>query len=556
MPSYRMKAKRITRACDFCNRRGLKCREETTNTNGNESPCLTCVDYGQECTRNRQPKKRGTKPRGSLTRTVQETTLDLSSGLEEFTTVGGVSGSRALRSRKIITALLDVYLDTIHPMFPFFCEREIWVGWREGSFPGDASDYMSLMCMCALSAQHVGNGALFTEDASTEPATFAQDYLSEAIALVPVDFESASLLNLIRSYGFLALLGAQNGNSAMLNQYLGLYHGLSGHFNLHDESRWPGEITTCEREVRRRLWWTMYRLEVHTACVLGSMIRCSETQCDVGYPSGPHHPAFIPGRDGQFEDWFSGWNSTTDLYRVLEHAVSNFRSKHRRHDSIVRGSNDVPTRLLMESLGKIQEQLQPQFGAVFSPSSDNGRNRCGFQACNILCTIHLARMITSLTGEDSSATACQTARDMMDNMNSIPLEYIRATGSPLLQQLAGVGHMLLVVAKKQMPSHEEYLMLRDVSNSIIGFLTRFGEYSKLATVAQRKLSAQLNDFDKHTAGKLLEGFPGEDCPTLDNDGTRGLDFNLFTLDYETDNGFFGASLLRPLTWPSNSRSLE
>jgi hypothetical protein len=214
----------------------------------------------------------------------------------------GASASSIFLSRvgKLVIGTLTLY------RFPLFCERELWVGWRDGSFPNDSSDYMSLTCMCALSAQHVGRRALFTDDIDA-PVTenLQEDYLTEAVRLVPTDLESSDL-NLVRSYGFLALLGAQNGDNAMLHKYLGLYHAVCAQLNLQDESRWPTDITGCDREVRRRLFWAIYRLEVHTACVLGNLVRSSEAQSNVGYPVGLHHPAFIAGRTGLYEDWFSG----------------------------------------------------------------------------------------------------------------------------------------------------------------------------------------------------------------------------------------------------------
>jgi hypothetical protein len=351
--------------------------------------------------------------------------------------------------------------------------------------------------MCALSSQHVGSGALFTDDiVDSDSATLAHKYLQEAVRLVPVDFENLDF-NLIRSYGFLALSGAQSGNNSMVHKYLGLYHGTCAQFNLFDESRWSADISDCDREMRRRLWWAMYRLEVHTACVLGNLVRSSEALCNVGYPCGLHHPAFIPGRDGDFEDWFAGWNSTTDLYRVLEHAIADFRAKRGPRTSILGDSAKTTTKSIVEKLATIQKELLPQFGMISLRSSDSGRNRCGFQAANILCTIHLARMISSISGENSLQTACQTANDMMANMRTIPLEYLRAIGSPLIQQLAGVGHILMGVASKQRLSAAEYSPLRDVLTSIITFLARLKEYNNTAATAENRLAAQLADLDVH-----------------------------------------------------------
>lgn len=432
--------------------------------------------------------------------------------------------------------------------FPFFCEREIWVGWRDGSFPADASDYMSLMCMCALSAQHVGNGALFSDDVPTaEITSLAHDYLAEAIRLVPLDFE-APCVNQMRSYGFLALLGAQGGNNALAHKYMGLYHGLCAYYNLHDESQWPSGAGDCQIEVRRRLWWIMYRLEVHTACVHGSIIRCSEGQCHVGYPAGLHHAAFIPGRDGQFEDWFAGWNATTDLYRVLEHVIADFRTRRRPRTAILGGVGGSGTVAVSDRLSKIQQEILPHFGSASSRSSDSGKNRCGFQASNILCTIHLARMI-SISGDSDFHSACQTAQDMITSMDTIPIEYIRAVGSPLLQQLAGVGHMLAGLASKQQLSKEEQEQFQHVLASVIRFLSQLAQHSSTAATEKRRLASRLAEVSQRSRTTTPE------MGTIESDilfWQAGLDGPF--ADLSDDRSFFSTHLAKSLTWPYDPKN--
>ena len=390
--------------------------------------------------------------------------------------------------------------------FPLFCEREIWVGWRDGSFPSGPSDYMSLICMCALSVQHVRNGTLFTDDISaSECVSSSQDYIDEAVRLTPVDLGSADT-NVIRSYGFLALLGAQTGNSAMTHRYLGLYHGLCAQFGLHDESRWPASISSCEREVRQRLWWAMYRLEVHTACVLGNLVHCSEAQCNVDYPMGLHHPAFLLGRDGPYEDWFAGWNLTTDLYRVLEHAIVDFRSKKTERPqggSILGERARPPSAFIASKLAQTQAELLPHFRTAWTRSSDSGRNRCGFQALNILCTIHLARTIASISCEGGPQPACEMACQMMESIGSIPLEYVRALGLPFLQQLAGVGYMLVGVAHKYELSHVEYDRLRDVVTTIIQFLERLTDHNHVAANTVKRLVKRLKNLDRPSCSEVV-----------------------------------------------------
>ncbi|KAL4960011.1 uncharacterized protein BDV14DRAFT_205124 [Aspergillus stella-maris] len=524
MPPTRFKAKRITQACDFCHRRGLKCRpdDNTTSSLNSANTCLTCVEYGQECTRERQPKKRGTKPR--ISKELCPSQHDDHSGdgpriqQQRLASIAERQTS-LLANRRMMTLLLDVYLDSVHPNFPLFCERELWVGWRDGTFPQDDSDFMSLMCLCALSAQHVGDGALFNDNDNADPDEFKdlrEGYIAEALRLIRLDFENPDH-NLVRSYTLLALLGAQTGKNPMLHKFLGLCHGVCAQLNLHDESRWPDTLSTCEIEVRRRLWWSIYRLEVHTACVLGNIIRTPESRCGVGYPGGAHHPAFIPGRNGKYEDWFDGWNTTTDLFRVLEYAVSDLRGKNRppQFQSILGKGPSVDASTTMARLAQIQERLLPQFVTPASRSDDSGQNRCGFQAPNIICTIHLARLLSCMAGDTDPLLACSVAGDLVTSIMAIPVEYIRATGSPLIQQLAGVGYILVGIARKHSLQEIHFVQIKHVLQSIIGLLAVFAGQSGIAGSIRERLSRSLLEVEELYAATPRTG-TGDETPGHDD----------------------------------------
>lgn len=56
-PSRPKKQRRITRACDFCHRRSIRCRP--SQDDGNR--CQNCSDFGVDCTFVRPMKRRGTK---------------------------------------------------------------------------------------------------------------------------------------------------------------------------------------------------------------------------------------------------------------------------------------------------------------------------------------------------------------------------------------------------------------------------------------------------------------------------------------------------------------
>jgi hypothetical protein len=94
----------------------------------------------------------------------------------------------------------------------------------------------------------------------------------------------------------------------------------------------------------------MYTLEVYSSIIWNGVTRCREQQINVAYTTemdddlfndmGYNQPAPSPvdigpspgGRlgDVRSSSWLCGWNFTTDLYRVLEHVITNFRDR-RRH---------------------------------------------------------------------------------------------------------------------------------------------------------------------------------------------------------------------------------
>lgn len=390
--------------------------------------------------------------------------------------------------------------------------------------------------MCALAAQHAVEGAVFTDDVSKTPGTadLADELLLEAQELLPQKPEQPDI-ELARSYGFLALTGTQLRNGTITQMYLGLYHGLAAALSLHDECRWPPTLTDCGREVWRRIWWAMYRLEVHTSCVLGSIIRSPEARCSVGYPVGLHHPAFVSGRDGDFEDWFSGWNVNTDLYRVLEHAISEFRTRDQPRTSILGNERCRSTSTeVMTTLTAIQERLMPQFQAAHSHSADSGRNRCGFQAANILYTIFLSRVVSSAASQTNLSTICGTISEMLQNLNNIPVEYVRATGSLIIQQLAGVGHMLVGVAGNRPLDGDERLRFLEVVNDLLHFLESLQGTNAAVILSKVRLVEHLQAW-KATQPATSGTSPKRRLYNDDNTNTEPLDWTAYL-----DDLFMGA----------------
>lgn len=86
---------RMTRACDFCHRRGRKCR----TAEDRPTECTTCITHGVKCSWERVAAKRGVKRR-------QQRTNSPSWTLDEQR-----HGSRAW-----LTALIDIYFADVYPM--------------------------------------------------------------------------------------------------------------------------------------------------------------------------------------------------------------------------------------------------------------------------------------------------------------------------------------------------------------------------------------------------------------------------------------------------------
>ena len=120
------KSRRISRACDFCHRRGSRCRpsEEDAGVGGN------CRDFGQECTYHRPAKRRGVRPKSAR---VENLPWSASSG----TGVKGLSQQRQLSQanhewhppsnirQAIVVDLIDVYFEVVYAMYASAARKPI-----------------------------------------------------------------------------------------------------------------------------------------------------------------------------------------------------------------------------------------------------------------------------------------------------------------------------------------------------------------------------------------------------------------------------------------------
>jgi hypothetical protein len=166
--------------------------------------------------------------------------------------------------------------------------------------------------------------------------------------------------------------------------------------------------------------------------------------------------------------WLHGWNFTTQLYRILEHAIDDYR---RRRPTIGPFSpsdlfgREMPHQsVVLDKVMAMHNELPPRFKETkMIPQNGKGglEDKFSFQAANITATLQLVRMIL-FTSEDATVDQkCAIARDLLDGFSKVPVFYLRAISSPLLHHLAGIGSILGSVIEGPI-SESSFLQVRQV----------------------------------------------------------------------------------------------
>ena len=129
------KVRRISRACDYCHHRSIRCR---ASSEGDGSRCQNCVDFEQPCTYDRPVKRRGAKVR---VRSTSAATVNTdhnginhvpASALSAWGSVNAISSRpdmdrlngdssaewRApyIASQAVIMDLVEIYFEVVYPM--------------------------------------------------------------------------------------------------------------------------------------------------------------------------------------------------------------------------------------------------------------------------------------------------------------------------------------------------------------------------------------------------------------------------------------------------------
>lgn len=321
--------------------------------------------------------------------------------------------------------------------FPFLPEKDLLTRWEDGIPDPDAPSYLLLMALCAVSSQTVALNAVFDEEL-LEGLSIGDSgkYFSEAVSRIPERIAQSQDLDYLRCFGLLALYSLQRSDHSDLHRYLGLYHALVAQNGFHDESRWPEDLSLADLDDRRRFFWCVYRLEIHSACVLGHVVRMPEAQVSVLYPR------ITPAMEPETHAWTAGWDYITDLFRLLEYAILSLRGgKNRKPVLAVLCDRPSPTTLL-DSLAQLKAGKPRILHGLAEPDGGFQSNRCKYMAVQIICTETLVNIMALLYCQASAREVMDIAESFLEEVTKAPLIMFKVASSQIVHQLLGVGHML------------------------------------------------------------------------------------------------------------------
>ncbi|KAK4934187.1 hypothetical protein LTR28_010826 [Elasticomyces elasticus] len=314
---------------------------------------------------------------------------------------------------------------------------------------------------------------------------------------------------------------------------------LSNVQRLHDEAYWPENITNIEKEERRRLFWSMYTLDVYSSVVWNGPFHCQEAHAKVRYPVELDDELIAPDAspmDGGKTCWLQGWNFTTDLYRVLEQATTRARKRRQPSNGMFAmrqlfGQDLYSGDSILQNIMDIYHLLPAIFREISPVTGDRQKDIFGFQAANIQATLALLRMVFfSIEENQNVERKCDVANELLSVFHSVPAAYLRAISTPLIYHLGSIGQILGSVMEGLL-SENSYQQVRMMLLSMADLLERLESGLERAAGASRDLRKQVDKIEEYMRTQRLI------LDTLDMPRNVATNEGLQTLDSVVTDGF-------------------
>ncbi|KAJ5436965.1 hypothetical protein N7445_007850 [Penicillium cf. griseofulvum] len=575
------KLQRVSMACDFCNRRSIKCSESGDPLDR----CQNCMDFDLPCTFDRPMKRRGIKTRTrasgrgpQFVRAPVNYAIPTAASIASGGSASGPSTSHspyrasifadygwsatevddhdrvldsswkafAIACDRQIRNLVQVYLEIVYPMYDEFLISSLTTLAEHNTtrFPlfhmpsfieqvnskkhlYDQGLFASTMAVCSLVAGRARDGALYStrwdrEELIDPPS---ETFFIAAEESIPRDLIKARGIHYMRACAVLAIASIQNGQIKNMQKYSGLYHTLTSMDGLYDEKLWPNDLTPVETEERRRLFWSIYTLDLYSTIVWGGVVRYREahslvryptelddefiTHCGYGVPSVSLGLNSLPTGNvtvaSQPAPWLRGWNFTTDLYRILEHVLDGSRrssaNKMTQFGSLFNPLS-ISEPAVMDQVLTMYLALPSQFRETPPITGDTSKDLFGFQSANIQATLQLLRMVLLSTEEIGVERKCDVAGELLSVFSNVPIEYLKAISSPLLHHLGGIGYILGSVMEGNL-SEVSYTRARTLLLEMADLLQRLETGLHRASGVGERLRSQVERIDGYMRTSFL-----------------------------------------------------
>ncbi|KAF4547421.1 Hypothetical protein D9617_43g040370 [Elsinoe fawcettii] len=358
------------------------------------------------------------------------------------------------------------------------------------------------MAACSLAASRMRDGSITGsyDHGPTSVHISPEVFIQAAESCLPLDITHVTTLDALRAYPLLALSAIQGRRIDVMHKYIGIYFAILNIRQWHDESNWPSTWTSTEKEEMRRLYWSMYTLDVFSSIVWNGCVHFQEAHARVQYPSGGTDNVSHQ-RVSAAAKWIVGWNFTTDLYRVLEHAVSRSRTRY-SHFNILDVTTSTPSAFssgLNDRVNTLYLALPEAFKTIDEMTGDAAKDIYGFQSANIQATLALLRMVLFSVEADSDVDKkCSVASDLLAVFHRIPKSYLRAISAPLVYHLSGIGQILSSVVTSPM-SEASYAKVRELMFSMATLLETLESVLQKRAGAAKSLLDQVDRIDQFMA---------------------------------------------------------
>ncbi|TXT04335.1 hypothetical protein VHUM_04102 [Vanrija humicola] len=400
---------------------------------------------------------------------------------------------------------------------------------RDRRYLHDRAFYAATMAVCAIASARVRDGADAMGDtdgglslmSKLPPSTPPSEVFYEAtVRAFPRDLSQAPEFDYKRSKVILAMLCIQYGQVRQLMTHLHDYITLSAADAFHLESRWPPNLPETELQERRRLFWAAYTIDVYSATTWGGIVSHREAQSTVLYPAEvydddeitPDGIVRLPGPNGEESrgvSFLTGWNFTSDLYRILEHALDDLRKRRQpventgRVSALYADRNGPSAAEVLDVVNKLYADLPSEFKGAKAMTGNLEDDRYGYQAADIIVCMQTVKMVMTGLEDASVEKRCAIAGELLDALATVPTAYIQAISSPMLHHLAGVGHLLGSVIQSPL-SHWSYLQVRNVLLALADLLSTLESTLSFVPGIAEKLRDHVSRIDQYMTTAAMD----------------------------------------------------